>query len=212
MVHFEKDHLEIRPVIPLMVWKKTKIKYDSIERIELPKGDYVNFFLKNGKVKKVYNPAVVAFYPEFGKMLKEYKIAYSSLLDDKGYEAIETVRQKADVIKKTALSYANRSLLSNLGEGYEMEGKIVERIIGTTLEFRLLKDGVLVDEVNAVDSIEGVALIDEMDIAYLSEWDPETGTGLYTFADEVKITGECESYVEEIVLSEVYDCLKKDGE
>ncbi|MBR3635499.1 MAG: hypothetical protein IKN47_04820 [Lachnospiraceae bacterium] len=209
MIRFEKDHLLIEPLISAMFLKKMKIEYDKIDRIEFPKGDIVYFYLKDGKVKKVENPAIVALYPQFGEMLRDHRIAYRTRFDDKGYESVESVRKKASITKECAIEYANRSLSSSLGPEYEMEGKIVERIIGTTIEFRLLKNGVVVKEANVMDSIEGIPLIDEMDLAYLSEWDPESNTGLYLLEEEANSTAECESYMEEMVLKEVYDLFKE---
>ena len=47
MIRFEKDHLLIEPLISAMFWKKMKLEYDKIDRIEFPKGDIVYFYLKD---------------------------------------------------------------------------------------------------------------------------------------------------------------------
>ena len=57
--------------------------------------------------------------------------------------------------------------------------KIVERIVGITLESRLLKNGIIQEEANETKSIDDEPLADEMDLAFLCEWDPVYDQGKY---------------------------------
>ncbi len=58
-VRFEEDKIVIEPLFRLFFGRKIKIPYEKIERIELPPGGDVLFYMKNGRVKKVSDPAVV---------------------------------------------------------------------------------------------------------------------------------------------------------
>ena len=200
---FEEKQIVIEPLFKQFFGKKIKIPYEKIERIELPPGDSVFFYMKNGKVIKVPDPGIVTFYTDFGEMLKKYMIPYKCLLDGSGDASIETVREKAALTKEAVLAYANRSLKEKLGAEYELDAKIVERIVGTTLELRLLKNGFIQEEANRDESIDGEPLLDEMDLAFLCEWDPVYDQGKYGFTEEVNDRALLEKYVEGIVLDDI---------
>ncbi len=141
-------------------------------------------------------------------MLKKYKIPYKTLMEDSGDASIETVREKTARVKEAALAYGNRSLKEKLGSEYELDGRLVERIVGTTLEFRLLKDGVICKDCNLDISVDDEPLADEMYLAFLSEWDPVYEQGKYTFAEEADDKEVCEKYVEDVVI-DIVDTYKK---
>ncbi len=199
-VHFEEDRLVVESYFSIFFNRKIKIKYEDIERIEFPGGTDVLFYLKNGKIKKVPDPGLVTFYTGFGEMLKKYKIPFQEKLSDTGHESIETVREKGEECRKTALEYANRALQEKYGPQYEFEGKIVERIVCTTLEFRLLKNGVIQEEDDYDESMDGDPIISDMDIAYLNAWDPVYERGEYYITEEALGKAACEKYVDENLL------------
>ncbi len=203
---FEEDQIVIEPLFKLFFGKRIKIPYEKIEKIELPPGDSVLFYMKNGKVIKVPDPGIVTFYTDFGEMLKKYRIPYKCLLEDSGEETIETVREKAVSTKEAVLEYANPSLNEKLGSDYELEAKIVERIVGTTIEFRLLKSGMVIEEANGDESIDGEPLVDEMDLAFLSEWDPVYAQGKYAFVDETNDMCALKEYIDGVVLDNIFTC------
>ena len=203
MVRFEEKQLVIKPIITAAFWENKKIPYEKIEKIEVTK-ESVIFSMKSGKEIKVNDPGIAAFYTEFGDMLRDYKIPFKTSLDNTGYDSIETVRERAAKTKETALSYANRSIKEKLGPEYELTAEIVERIIGTTLEFTLLKNGVTFEEANTVDSIDDIPLVDDMDIAFLSEWDPDSDRGTYYVVEEANDTNACEDYVQKCILDDLY--------
>ncbi len=195
---FEDDQIVIKPLFKLFFGKKIKIPYEKIERIELPAGDSVLFYMKNGKVIKVSDPGIVAFYTDFGEMLKKYKIPYKCLMEDAGEESIETVRVKAARTREVVLECGNRILQEKMGPEYELDAKIVERIIGVTLELRLLKDGVFKADANGDESIDGEPLADEVDLAILSEWDPAYGQGKYTLIEDETDQAGWEEYLKNV--------------
>ena len=203
---FEEDQIVIEPLFKLFFGKRIKIPYEKIEKIEMPPGDSVLFYMKNGKVIKVPDPGIVTFYTDFGEMLKKYRIPYKCLLEDSGEETIETVREKAVSTKEAVLEYANPSLKEKLGSDYELEAKIVERIVGTTIEFRLLKNGMVMEEANGDESIDGEPLVDEMDLAFLSEWDPVHSQGKYAFVDETNDMSALKEYIDGVVLDNIFTC------
>lgn len=207
-VRFEEDKIVIEPFFRLLFGRKIKIPYEKIERIELPPGGHVLFYMKNGRVKKINDPAVVSCYAGFGEMLKKYKIPYKTLMEDSGDASIETVREKTARVKEAALAYGNRSLKEKLGPEYELDVRLVEHIVGTTLEFRLLKDGVIREECNREISMDDEPLADEMYLAFLSEWDPVYEQGKYSFAEEADDKEVCEKYVEDVVI-DIVDTYKK---
>ncbi len=203
---FEEDQIVIEPLFKLFFGKRIKIPYEKIEKIEMPPGDSVLFYMKNGKVIKVPDPGIVTFYTDFGEMLKKYRIPYKCLLEDSGEETIETVREKAVSTKEAVLEYANPSLKEKLGSEYELEAKIVERIVGTTIEFRLLKNGMVIEEANGDESIDGEPLVDEMDLAFLFEWDPVYAQGKYAFVDETNDMSALKEYIDGVVLDNIFTC------
>ncbi|MBO4864841.1 MAG: hypothetical protein J5517_10790 [Eubacterium sp.] len=200
---YEEDKLVIKPLFSLFK-RKTEIPYEKIERIEFPQGEDVFFYMKNGKVIKVNDPGIVIFYTGFGEMLRKYRIPYKCLLEGTADASIQKVREKADQVKEAALTYANRSLKEKLGSEYELDAKIVERIVSTTIEFRLLKNGYVLEEANQDNSIDNEPLVDEMDLAYLCEWNPEYEEGKYTFLEEAENTQACEEYIDRVVLENIY--------
>ena len=203
MVKFEQNQLVVESLWTFLFRKKIKIPYQKIERIEAPVGENVVFYMKNGKVIKVPDPGIVVFYTQFGEMLRKYGIHYLSKTEDSGEESIERVREKAAQTKKLALTYADQAVKERLGAEYGFDAKIVERVIGTTLEFRLLKEGVVQESANFDESIDGEPLTDEMHIAYLYEWDPVSDSGKYVLAEEAINASACEKYIEELVLKQV---------
>ena len=209
LVIFENDELVIKPIVKAAFWKNKKIPYKNIESIEAT-GESVFFHMKNLKVIKVDDPAITAFYTRFGDILRDYRIPFKTSINEAGYESIETVRERAASAKETALAYANLSIKEKLGPEYELTANIAERIIGTTLEFLLLKDGEIVKEANLDESIDGVEIVDEMDIAFLNEWDPTTDSGLYYITKEANERYACEEYVKTIILDELYEMDLKD--
>ena len=208
MVIFEKDRLIIKPIIKAAFWKKKKIPYNRIKKIEAD-GENVIFHMTGDKVIKAADPAIVAFYPEFGDMLRDNHIPFKMTFDDKGYESIETVREKAAFVKQTALDYANKLISEKLTDAYELKADIKERIIGTTLEFDLYKDGISVNEAKLTDTIENIPVVDEMDIAYLNEWDPDLNTGTYYITEEAYDRDACERYVKTCILDELFNLFIK---
>jgi len=210
MIKFEQDCLIVKSFFPILFWKTKKIPYKKIERIEFTAGDeYIVFTMKNGKKVNVSELGLVAFYTQFGEMLKKYGIAYYSKLEDSGYEPAEKVYEEAEKTRRIVLEYANNSVRENLGDEYEVDVKLVERIIGTTLELQLLKNGSVVDAANVVDSIDGKPLLDEMDLAFLSEWDPVSNSGKYSLLEEAVNPSSCESYLAE-TLKDFYDNHKEE--
>ncbi len=204
MVNFEEDRLVVKSVLNRLLGGTTKIKYEDIERIEFVDGGDVFFYLSNGKCKKVSDPGIVMYYAEFGDMIRKYRIPYKMKADEAGDATIETVRERAAVCKESASAYLNRSVKEKLGTEYEFEVRISERIIGTVLEFRLLKDGVLAKELNENEGLDGDPIVDEMDIAFLYEWEPVSETGTYLLLEEAKDSAACEKYLEEDVLGFFY--------
>ncbi len=211
MVNFEEDRLVVKSVLNRLLGGTTKIKYEDIERIEFVDGGDVFFCLSNGKCKKVSDPGIVMYYAEFGNMIRKYRIPYKMKADEVGDATIETVRERAAVCKESVSAYLNRSVKEKLGSEYEFEVRIAERIIGTVLEFRLLKDGVLAKDLNENEGLDGDPIVDEMDIAFLYEWEPVSETGTYLLLEEAKDSAACEKYLEEDVLGFFYAQFK-DGE
>jgi hypothetical protein len=208
LVIFEKDELVIKPIVKAAFWKNKKIPYKNIESIEAT-GESVFFHMKNSKVIKVDDPAITAFYTRFGDILRDYRIPFKTSINEAGYESIETVRERAASAKETALAYANLSIKEKLGPEYELTANIAERIIGTTLEFLLLKDGEIVKEANLDESIDGVEIVDEMDIAFLNEWDPDLNRGTYYITEEAYDRDACERYVKTCILDELFNLFIK---
>ncbi len=204
MVNFEEDRLVIKSVLNRLLGGTTKIKYEDIERIEFVDGGDVFFYLSNGKCKKVSDPGIVMYYAEFGDMIRKYRIPYRMKADEVEDASIETVRERAAVCKESVSAYLNRSVKEKLGSEYEFEVRIAERIIGTVLEFRLLKYGVLAKELNENEGLDGDPIVDEMDIAFLYEWEPVSETGTYLLLEEAKDSAACEKYLEEDVLGFFY--------
>ena len=205
-VNFEENQLVIKDIFKLFFGRTTKIPYEKIERIEAPPGEDVFFYVKTGKVIKVPDPGIVVFYTGFGEMLKKYKIPYKSISEGEECVFIEAVRDKAARTKELALTYANFSLKEKLGPEYELDAKIVERIVGTTLEFHLLKDGIALEEADRDESMDCEPVVDEMNIAIICEWDPVYGQGKYVFAEEVDDEAACEKYINDVVLDNIYSC------
>ena len=203
-VTFEEGQLVIKDIFKLFFGKKTIIPYEKIERIESPPGEYVFFYMKNGKVIKVNDPGITVFYTGFGEMLKKYKIPYKCISEGEEYVSVETVREKATRTKELALTCANRSLKEKLGPEYELDAKIVERVIGTTLEFHLLKNGIVQEEADRDESMDHEPVVAEMDIAILCEWDPVREQGKYVFTEEADDKSACEEFVNHEVLDNVY--------
>ena len=204
MVFFEEDQFVSKPPVSFLFGKTVKVRYEDIERIEFVDGGDVFFDLSNGKCKKVSDPGIVMFYAEFGDMIRKYRIPYKMKADEVGDASIETVRERAAVCKESVSAYLNRSVKEKLGTEYEFEVRISERIIGTVLEFRLLKDGVLAKELNENEGLDGDPIVDEMDIAFLYEWEPVSETGTYLLLEEAKDSAACEKYLEEDVLGFFY--------
>ena len=204
MVRFEGEGFVSEPPVKFFFGRKVSVKYEDIERVELSENPEVFFYLKNGKVKKVPDPGIVMYYTAFGEMLRKYKIPYIAKSKDPEPEgvSIETVREKVALCRETALACANRIIREKLGPEYEFEAKIVERIVGTTIEFRLFKDGKLYEEANWDESIDGEPLAEEMDAAFLSEWEPVYDRGKYQIADEALDPAACEDYVENVFLED----------
>lgn len=203
-VNFEENQLVIKDLFKLFFGRTTKIPYEKIDRVELPQGEYVFFYMKNGKVIKVRDIGIVSFYTGFGEMLKNYKIPYKCTLEGEETVSIETVREKAARMKELALTYANRSLKEKLGTEYELDARIVERIVGTTIEFHLLKNGIVQEEADRGESIDYEPVVDEMDIAFICEWDPVYGQGQYGLAEEANDEAACEKYISDVVLDNIY--------
>ncbi len=196
------------PLFKLFFGKKIKIPYEKIERIEFPQGGSVFFYMKNGKVIKVPDPGIVTYYTGFGEMLKKYRIPYKCTLEGCGDVSIETVRKEAARTKEIIEAYVNRSLKEKLGSEYELDVKIVERIVGTTLESRLLKNGISQEKANGTKSIDDVPLTDEMDLAFLCEWDPVYKQGKYGFVEDINDKAALEEYAEEVILDNIYKLYK----
>ena len=214
MVYFEDDHFLVKPPVAFLFGRSVRVKYEDIERIEFVDGGDVFFYLSNGKCKKVSDPVIVMFYAEFGDMIRKYRIPYKMKADDVGDATIETVRERAAVCKESASAYLNRSVKEKLGTEYEFEVRIAERIIGTVLEFRLLKNGVLAEELNENEGLDGDPIVDEMDIAFLYEWEPVSETGTYLLLEEAKDSAACEKFLEEDILGFFYAGFKngEDGD
>ena len=204
-VHFEEDRLVVEPFFSLIFKRKIKIKYDDIEKIEFPGGTDVLFYLKNGKVKKVPDPGICTFYTGFGEMLKKYRIPYREMLIDTGHESIETVRDAAEKCREMILAYTNLRLHEKYGPEYEFEAKIVERIVGTTVEIRFYKNGVYQEDADLDDSIDGESLVYEFDVAYLCGWDPEFERGEYFICEEAVSKAACEQDLDECMLKEFFE-------
>ena len=209
MVRFEDEQLIIEQPFKL-IGRTIKVKYEDIERVELSESCDVFFYLKNGKTKKISDPGIVMYYPEFGEILKKYRIPYVSKEGTPGDASIETVREKAEACKETAVAYLNRSVKEKLGPEYEFEVKISESIMGTTLEFKLLKNGVPDEDANEIEGADGEDVVDELDIAYLSEWEPMYDRGKYLITEEASDLKVCEEYLESDVLGFFYDSYRKD--
>ena len=209
MVRFEDEQLIIEQPFKI-IGRTIKVKYEDIERVELSEDSDVLFCLKGGKVRKVSDPGIVMYYPEFGEMLKKYRIPYSSNVGPAGDDSIETVREKAAACRETAAAYLNRSVKEKLGAEYEFEAKIVENIMGTSLEFRLLKNGVPDEDANEIEGSGDESIVDELDIAYLSEWEPMYERGKYLITEEASDLKVCEEYLESDVLGFFYDSYGKD--
>ena len=204
-VHFEEDRLVVEAYFGFFFNRKIKIKYEDIERIEFPGGIDVLFFLKNGKVKKVPDPGIYSFHTGFGEMLKKYRIPFREKLIDTEHESIESVRLKAEQCRDNILAYTNRRLHEKYGPQFEFEAKIVERIVCTTIEIRLLKNGVYQEDADLDDSIDGESLVYEFDVAYLSAWDPELECAEYDISVEAQSPASCEQDVEDYMLKEFFE-------
>lgn len=203
-VNFEEKQLVIKDVFKLFFGRKTTIPYEKIERIEEPPDEYVFFYMKNGKVIKVRDPGITVFYTGFGEMLKKYKIPFKYTPEGEEYYSIEAVREKAARTKELVLTCANRSLKEKLGPEYELDAKSVERIVGTTLEFHLLKSGIVQEEADRDESMDHEPVVAEIDIAILCEWDPVREQGKYVFTEEADDKSACEEFVNHEVLDNVY--------
>ena len=204
-VNFEEDQLVIKDIFKLFFGRTTKIPYENIERVEAPPGEHVFFYMKNGKVIKVRDPGITVFYTGFGEMLKKYKIPYKCVSEGEEYVPIDTVREKADLTKERVLTYANRSLKEKLGPEYELDAKIVERMVGTAMEFHLLKNGIVQEEADRDESIDHEPVVSEMDIAIICEWDPVREQGKYVLTEEADDKAACEEFVNHAVLDVIYD-------
>ena len=82
--------------------------------------------------------------------------------------------------------------------------------IGT--EFRLLKNGVIQEEDDYDENIDGEPIIDEMDIAYLNAWDPELERGEYYITEEALSKAACENYLDENLLKIFFGYFIEDKE
>ena len=208
MVSFEDDRLVVKDPVKLIFGRTTEIIYGDIERIELIDGGDVFFYLKNGKVRKFADPGIVMFYSEFGDMIKKYGIPYAVKSDDVCDASPETVREKAAACREIVLAYLNRSVKDKLGREYEFEVRIAERLIGTALEFVLLKNGQLDEDSNQEVNSDGDPIVDELDVAYLYSWDPVYERARYLILREATDRKACEDYLESDVLPFIYRDLK----
>ena len=208
MVIFEEDRLVVKNPVKLLFGRTTEIGYEDIEKIEFIDGGDVFFYLKNGKVRKFADPGIVMFYTEFGDMLKAYRIPYTVISDEVGDASIETVREKAVACREIVLAYLNRSVKEKLGPEYEFEVRIAERLIGTSLEFRLLKNGFLDEDSNQEVNSDGEPIVDELDVAYLHSWEPMYERAGYLILKEATDRKVCEDYLESDVLPFIYRNLK----
>lgn len=204
MVEFTQDQLIIAPLFKTLFSKKKKIPYKEIERIEAGNGEDVLFYMRDGKKLMIKEPGLPIYYTAFGEMLKNYRIAFAAK-DDSDKYSMESVREKAEHTRNAVLLQANREVKEKLSAEYELEGKLIERVIGMTLELRLLRNGIPVEEVNQFKSIDETALLDEMDIAFISEWDPVMERGTYTLAEEVKSSALCEENVRDVLLQNLFE-------
>ena len=204
-VDFKENQLVIfDPFFKLFAGRTKKIPYEMIERIELPKGEFIFFYMKNGKVIKARDLGVLTFYAEFGEMLKKYKIPYKGFSEGEETVFIETVREKAERTRKLAVEYGNRSLKEKLGPEYELDARVIERVVGTSIVFHLLKNGVVQKETDIYKSIDEEPVVDEMDIAFICEWDPVCEQGQYILVEEAYDEAACEKYIVDVVLDNIY--------
>lgn len=113
------------------------------------------------------------------------------------YTASE-LSKKLEQTRQKAQSEGSAIVKEKLGENYDLDVRIVGESYYSILVFRLVENGIVLEDHPAYEEIEELGVdkaIDEMDLSFLVKWDSTALSGLYGVTVEVENESSLEHYV-----------------
>lgn len=156
----------------------------------------LTFTLNSGKEMRFKNYNVM--YDEaLGALIKQYNISYRNLRDmqENLYSAAE-IGKMIEETNKTVYDCASATVRSKLGQDYDVALTTVDKVMYSYVEIRLVKNGEPVKELpGVIEPGSGSEVLEDMDLAFLCEWDPESRSGKYGVTVEMKDCEACRKYI-----------------
>lgn len=192
-LNMEADRLLIKSL-----FSAKEIAYQDIHSIYTSKTGTV-IVLKDGREVAAKGETIQALsHPQMNALLEKYPVSFKD--DSEGcvtYDSAETNCMIA-VAESLAANLAGRFVKEHFGQEYDIDVRIVENILGASMEFRLKKDGQVISDMPGYEEADDPSrdrLIDSMNLSFLCKWDAAEACGRYGVTVEVADPKKMEEYV-----------------
>ncbi|MBR5713140.1 MAG: hypothetical protein IKX54_06045 [Lachnospiraceae bacterium] len=200
-VTIQKDGMLVRTL-----FSEKKIPGHEIRSIEYDDKCVLTVTLNSGKVMKLKSYPVM-YDEELGMLIREYNIPYRNLNDMQPvlYTGAE-VGRLIDETMKAMKDCAGATVRARLGQEYDVDVALVDKLVNSYAEMRLTKNGEPVKDLTGITAVKMESdVLDDMDLAFLCEWDSQSKSGKYGVTNEVKDFEACRKYILDSFLEYLFD-------
>ena len=101
---------------------------------------------------------------------------------------------------------AGATVRARLGQEYDVDVALVDKLVNSYAEMRLTKNGEPVKDLTGITAVKMESdVLDDMDLAFLCEWDSQSKSGNYGVTNEVKDFEACRKYILDPFLEYLFD-------
>lgn len=196
-IKFNRDHLLLKSLFT------KKLPWEEVSSITVTDTEGTTVQTKSGQLYRSKKDSIICFlYPELTDILVRYGILYDDQSQYAGnnkrsYSARE-VRALGEQAKEIAYPCISARIRQYFGAEYDVDLRIHEALDGAALEFRIVKDGCVLEDFPGYEEIDEEGLVkamDSMDMSFLFHWDPYSGEGSYLIVDELTEKEKLEEYL-----------------
>ncbi|MBR1702962.1 MAG: hypothetical protein IJ716_13610 [Lachnospiraceae bacterium] len=209
-----------------------QIAYRDIRSIHTSETGTVIVLKDGGEVTAKGETVQALRHPELKALLENYPVSFEDASEGGvTYDSTETNRMIA-AAKSLAETLASGFVKAHFGQEYDIDVRIVENILGASMEFRLQRDGQVIADFPGYEEAEEPEtsgksgepedmeeprksgepegpdrgkLIDSMDLSFLCKWDAAGASGWYGVTNEVTDPKRMEEYVVGYMLEDFYE-------
>ena len=175
-----------------------QIAYRDIRSIHTSETGTVIVLKDGGEVTAKGETVQALRHPELNALLENYPVSFEDVSEGcVTYDSTETNHMIA-AAKSLAETLASGFVKAHFGQEYDIDVRIVENILGASMELRLKKDGQVISDMPGYEEADDPSrdrLIDSMNLSFLCKWDAAEACGRYGVTVEVADPKKMEEYV-----------------